>query len=151
MQALALNCKHWTRLERLARNKHSSLLQKFVNYGQRSFITLGPEMHFCVVQSDATTFGTTTLRIMAFGITTLSKMVVIVRVSLLDIQKIVIPSVTFLFVNLSVIMLSVFMACVMMLCDTEHHDTRHRVCVVMLSVILLCVIMLSRYAECHYQ
>jgi hypothetical protein len=26
----------------LARDKHSSLLQKFVNYGQKGFITLGP-------------------------------------------------------------------------------------------------------------
>jgi hypothetical protein len=28
-----LGHKHWTRLEKLARDKHSSLLQKFVNYG----------------------------------------------------------------------------------------------------------------------
>jgi hypothetical protein len=26
----------------LARDKHSSLLQKFINYGQKSFITLAP-------------------------------------------------------------------------------------------------------------
>ena len=31
-----------TKLERLARDKHSSLLQKSVNYGEKSFITLGP-------------------------------------------------------------------------------------------------------------
>jgi hypothetical protein len=29
-------------MEKLVRNKHSSLLQKFVNYGQKSFITFGP-------------------------------------------------------------------------------------------------------------
>jgi hypothetical protein len=34
--------KHQTRLESLARDKHTSLLQKFVNYGQKRFITLGP-------------------------------------------------------------------------------------------------------------
>ncbi len=34
--------KHYTRLEKLARDKHSSLLQKIVNYGQKSFITLVP-------------------------------------------------------------------------------------------------------------
>ncbi len=32
-----------TRLEKLAREKHSSSLQKLVNYCGRSFITLGPE------------------------------------------------------------------------------------------------------------
>jgi hypothetical protein len=31
-----------TRLEKLARDKHSSLLIKFGNYGQKSFIALGP-------------------------------------------------------------------------------------------------------------
>ncbi len=31
-----------TRLERLARDKHSSLLQKSINYRQKGFITLGP-------------------------------------------------------------------------------------------------------------
>jgi hypothetical protein len=33
--------KYYNRLERLARDKHSSLLHKFANYGQKSFITLG--------------------------------------------------------------------------------------------------------------
>jgi hypothetical protein len=33
---------HLTRLEKLAKEKHSNLLQKFVNYGQKVFITLGP-------------------------------------------------------------------------------------------------------------
>ncbi len=32
----------WTRLEKLARDKHSVLLRKFVNYRQKSFITLTP-------------------------------------------------------------------------------------------------------------
>jgi hypothetical protein len=32
----------YARLDRLARFKHSSLLRKFVNYGQKSFITLAP-------------------------------------------------------------------------------------------------------------
>ncbi len=30
------------RLERLARDKHSSLLRKLVNYGQKKFYTIGP-------------------------------------------------------------------------------------------------------------
>ncbi len=29
-------------LERLARDKHSSLLRKFVNYGQKKFYNIGP-------------------------------------------------------------------------------------------------------------
>jgi hypothetical protein len=33
-----LTCKHLTRLLRFARNKSFSLLQKLVNYGQKSFI-----------------------------------------------------------------------------------------------------------------
>ena len=37
-----LTCNHYTRLEKLARDKHSSLLQKSVIYRQKSFITLGP-------------------------------------------------------------------------------------------------------------
>jgi hypothetical protein len=39
---LILQVPGLTRLEKLARNKHSSLLQTFVNHGQKSFITLGP-------------------------------------------------------------------------------------------------------------
>jgi hypothetical protein len=31
-------------LERFARDKHSIFLREFVNYGQRSFITLAPEL-----------------------------------------------------------------------------------------------------------
>jgi hypothetical protein len=40
--APGLTHKHKTRLERLGRDKHYSLLQKSVNYGQKSFITLAP-------------------------------------------------------------------------------------------------------------
>ncbi len=32
----------WTRLEKLAKDKYSSLLRKLAKYGQKSFITLGP-------------------------------------------------------------------------------------------------------------
>jgi len=39
-----LTHKHLTRLEKLAEDKHSRLLHKFVNYGQKSFITLGPRL-----------------------------------------------------------------------------------------------------------
>jgi hypothetical protein len=35
--------KYYTRLDRLARNKHSILLRTFVNYDRKKFITLGPE------------------------------------------------------------------------------------------------------------
>jgi hypothetical protein len=37
--------KHLIRLAKLAGNKHSSLLQKFINYGQKSLITLGPRAY----------------------------------------------------------------------------------------------------------
>ncbi len=33
-----------TRLEKLAKDKYSSLLRKFVKYAQKSFIALGPEV-----------------------------------------------------------------------------------------------------------
>jgi hypothetical protein len=33
---------HKTSLERLARDKHSSLLQKFVNYGRKKFYRIVP-------------------------------------------------------------------------------------------------------------
>ncbi len=36
-----LTHKHWTRLERLFRDEHSSSLITFVNYGRKFFITLG--------------------------------------------------------------------------------------------------------------
>ncbi len=39
-------CKHWNRLEKLARYKHSSLLRKFVNRGQKSFTTYGRGVAF---------------------------------------------------------------------------------------------------------
>jgi hypothetical protein len=37
-----LTCKHKTRLEKLARDRHSSLLQKSVNCGQKKFKSLVP-------------------------------------------------------------------------------------------------------------
>ncbi len=37
-----LTHKHWTRLEKLTRLNHSNLLQIFVNYVRKSFMTLGP-------------------------------------------------------------------------------------------------------------
>jgi hypothetical protein len=33
-------------LERLATDKHSNILQKFVNQRPKSYITLAPELHF---------------------------------------------------------------------------------------------------------
>jgi hypothetical protein len=33
-----LSCKHETRLEKLAKDKHSNLLQKFVNYGRKKVL-----------------------------------------------------------------------------------------------------------------
>ncbi len=37
-----LNRKHYTRLERLAKDKHSSLIQKSVSYGRKIFYSTGP-------------------------------------------------------------------------------------------------------------
>ncbi len=37
-----LALKHWTRLEKLARDKHSSLLRKYLNYGRNKFYSTGP-------------------------------------------------------------------------------------------------------------
>ncbi len=39
---LGLTHEHKTRLERLVRHKHSTLLRSFVNYGRKSFVTMGP-------------------------------------------------------------------------------------------------------------
>ncbi len=39
------NQEHDTRLGRLARDKHSSLLRTFVNYGSKNFITLGRDVN----------------------------------------------------------------------------------------------------------
>jgi hypothetical protein len=47
-----LTNNHYTRLERLVRDKHSSLLRKFVNYGQKKFYNIGPR-----VQSHKTFLG----------------------------------------------------------------------------------------------
>jgi hypothetical protein len=38
----ALNCKHYTKLEGVARDKHSGLLRKLVNYGRKQFYNIGP-------------------------------------------------------------------------------------------------------------
>jgi hypothetical protein len=38
-----------TKLEKLARHKHSSLLEIYVNYGQKSFIIMGPGVRFIKV------------------------------------------------------------------------------------------------------
>ncbi len=44
-QAPGFTQKHKTRLERLARDKRNSLLQKVVNYGQNFFYNIGPWLH----------------------------------------------------------------------------------------------------------
>jgi len=36
--------KHWTKLERLARDKHSSLLRTFVNYDRKLFYNIEPRL-----------------------------------------------------------------------------------------------------------
>ncbi len=38
--------KHWNRLEMLARDKHSSLLRKSINYGFNEFDSTGPWQAF---------------------------------------------------------------------------------------------------------
>jgi hypothetical protein len=44
-------------LERRARDKHSSLLQKFVNYGQKKFHNIGPRCTFPFLEwRDGVTF-----------------------------------------------------------------------------------------------
>ncbi len=35
--------KHYTILERLARDEHSSLLRKFLTYGRKTFHSIGPD------------------------------------------------------------------------------------------------------------
>jgi hypothetical protein len=39
-----LTCKHQTRLDSLARDKHSSLIRKIVNYDRKKFYRIGPCM-----------------------------------------------------------------------------------------------------------
>jgi hypothetical protein len=39
---LYLASVYLTRIDKLARDKHSSLLQKFVNYGRKTFYNIGP-------------------------------------------------------------------------------------------------------------
>ncbi len=41
-QAPGLTHKHQNRLERLGKDKHSSLVRKFVNYGRKKFYSIGP-------------------------------------------------------------------------------------------------------------
>ncbi len=43
----ALTCKHQTRLERLARDKHFSLLRESVNYDRKKFYSTGPRCKCC--------------------------------------------------------------------------------------------------------
>jgi hypothetical protein len=44
--APSLTHKHWTRLNRLARDKPSSLLRKSVNYGRKKFYDTGPSFSY---------------------------------------------------------------------------------------------------------
>ncbi len=37
-----LTLNHYTRLDRLAMDKHLSLLQEFINYGRKKFPIIGP-------------------------------------------------------------------------------------------------------------
>jgi hypothetical protein len=51
-EAHSLSHKYSTRLESLARDKHSSLLRTFVNYGRKKFYIIGPcivRYHMCLV------------------------------------------------------------------------------------------------------
>jgi hypothetical protein len=38
LESTGLSNKHYTRLDRLARDRHSSLLQTFANYGREMFV-----------------------------------------------------------------------------------------------------------------
>ncbi len=42
-ETLNIKIKYLTQLESTARDKHSSLLRKFVNYGRKKFYNIGPE------------------------------------------------------------------------------------------------------------
>ncbi len=44
-QSPSINNKHYTRLEKLVKNRHTSLLRKFINQGQKGFITLAQVQH----------------------------------------------------------------------------------------------------------
>ncbi len=46
MQATGLTHKHYVRLERLARDKHTSKLRKFVNYRRKKFYNVGSRPEF---------------------------------------------------------------------------------------------------------
>ena len=52
IQAPGLAHKQQTRLERLARDKHSCLLQKFVTYGRKKFYNIGPWWHHDIQHND---------------------------------------------------------------------------------------------------
>ncbi len=73
-QAPGLTREHQTILERLARDKHSSLLRKSLNYGQKSFITSGPVMelnshfHIKVLFCRSASFGRKAFCRQTFGI-----------------------------------------------------------------------------------
>jgi hypothetical protein len=43
VMAPVLTHKHWTRLERLGRDKHASLLRTFTNYGRKKCCKIGPQ------------------------------------------------------------------------------------------------------------
>ncbi len=53
--ASGLTHKHQTRLERLARDKHSSLLRTFVNYSRKSYTTPVQEENFTLFLSPLST------------------------------------------------------------------------------------------------
>jgi hypothetical protein len=75
----SLTCKHYARLERLARDKHFGLLRKSVNYGRNKFYDTVPWSTIIVqretfppigmVIADAKTFSITTFNIMTLRMT----------------------------------------------------------------------------------
>jgi hypothetical protein len=42
LKGAGLARKHWSRLEKLARDKHYSTIRKYVNYGCNKFYSTGP-------------------------------------------------------------------------------------------------------------
>ncbi len=54
-KVLGLTLQHKTRLERLARDKHSSPLGALVNYGRKKFYNIGPRCHFLNLFSSSLT------------------------------------------------------------------------------------------------
>ncbi len=51
--APGLTHKHYTRPAILARDKHSSLLRKSVNYGRKKFYSIGPRMKMAFISKVA--------------------------------------------------------------------------------------------------